>query len=104
MKQTKIQHLQFALELLLFMAAPIARTSITPIYLGMLYVLFYFCTEVIGWMYIKSQRENVQNIKLYILAGFGLLTLGYGLIIRSGLVIGTSIGLAVLYALIRKYI
>ena len=55
-------------------------------------------------MYIKSQRENVQNIKLYILAGFGLLTLGYGLIIRSGLVIGTSIGLAALYALIRKYI
>ncbi len=63
MKQTSKQHLRFALEMLVFTIFPIMETAKTPIVLGQIYVLFFLCVEVIGWMYVKSLRENAQNAK-----------------------------------------
>ncbi len=104
MKQTSKQHLRFALEMLVFTIFPIMETAKTPIVLGQIYVLFFLCVEVIGWMYVKSLRENAQNAKLLILLGFGALTIGYGAIVRSLLILIGSLIYMLVLTLCKKWI
>ncbi|EOS61976.1 hypothetical protein C815_00237 [Firmicutes bacterium M10-2] len=99
------KHLFFFIELLAFCIAPIIETAKTPIILGQLYVLFFLGWFVIGWMYVSSLKaEEAQTKKLWILLGFGLLTIGYGMIVHSLLILIVTLVLMLIETILKKWL